>query len=135
MWDNAMAWLDERRVGLVPGIQTCEPWATEVQQGNLTTMPPGQPLVPSLDVCFSMERPPWESDTWALCTRNSVLPGERSNCSDERAWRKHQACTSQVFSTFLCSTLLSVSRLCLKGEECSCPEQPGLDGYTSPAGG
>ena len=27
----------------MPGVQTCEPWATDAEHMNLTTIPPGQP--------------------------------------------------------------------------------------------
>ena len=34
----------------MPGIQTCEPQAAEVECANLTTTPPGQPLTSVLDL-------------------------------------------------------------------------------------
>ena len=39
MWNTATSWLDECRSA--PGIQTCEPWTTEVEHANLTTRPLG----------------------------------------------------------------------------------------------
>ena len=33
----------------MPGIQTCEPQATEEEHANLTTMPPGRPLSLTFD--------------------------------------------------------------------------------------
>ena len=48
MWDAATVWLDEQCVGPPPGIQTCKPWAAEVECVNLTTTPRGQPLEISL---------------------------------------------------------------------------------------
>ena len=43
MWDAATAWFDEWS-RFMPGIQTCELQATEVERATLTTMPPGKPL-------------------------------------------------------------------------------------------
>ena len=43
MWNTATAWLVSS-VRSMPGIQTCEPWATKVEHRNSTATPPGWPL-------------------------------------------------------------------------------------------